>query len=300
MLTKKQLSERGSYVGASDASKIVLGDGVYDLWLEKTGKLEGKQEVTGAMEDGIMLEPMIVRWASRELGPIERRGAMLELRHAVLPLVSHPDGLVKASGEPVEAKTSGLRGPLMAGWGEPGTDQIPERYLIQASVHILCAKVGVCHVPAYLGGRGAQMFHVEHNETLCEMILTRIEAFWKLVQSDTPPEGWPSIEVARMIRRTEGKRLMLPAGPVALWREADAEAKRTAEKADECKAAVLTLLGDAEIGETDGGIVTAKKTKTKRIDLDALRKDFADVAAKVTKETESIQVSWKPKKEVVA
>lgn len=258
-LTKKQLSERQGYVGASEVAKIVLGDGAYDLWLAKTGKLVDNNESSPAMEMGLMLEHSILRRAQKDLGPIEKRGSLLEYKHSELPIVSHPDGIVKLSGEPVEVKTSGLFGPAMAGFGNPGTDELPERYLIQATVHLMCAMRNLCHVPVVLGGKGYQMYVVQRNADLVAAIAEKVALFWQKVQADIPPDGWPSIDVARMIRRTEGKRLMIDVGPVQRWREAESIAKEAKDKAEQAKAAVLATLGDAEIGESPLGIVTVIK-----------------------------------------
>jgi predicted phage-related endonuclease len=166
-------------------------------------------------------------------------------------------------------------------------------YVVQATVHLMCAKVDICHVPAYLGGKGAQMFHVTRNADLVNIICEKVAAFWKLVQSDIPPEGWPTLDVARMMKRQEGKRLMISAGPVQTWRELDKQAKELQAKADTAKAAVLALMGDAEIGETEGGIVKVSKSEQKRIDADALRANFPDIAKQVTKISESIRINFK-------
>ena len=266
MITKAQLAARKDHIGSSDVAAI-LGispwASAYDVWLQKTGKLEEKHETNDAMEDGNLLEAVVLRWASKELGAIEKRPAMLEFRHNELPIVSHPDGIVKEDGVPVEVKTAGMRGPIMGNWGEPGSDEIPENYLVQCTVHMMCVKAEICHVPCWLGNKGRVLFRVTRNADLVNVILERVAAFWKLVQSDTPPEGWPSYDVVRMVRRQEGKRIALPASPVATWRELEAKAKDAKEQAETAKAAVLAIMGDAQIGESEGGIVTVTKSVRK-------------------------------------
>lgn len=266
MITKKQLENRKNYVGSSDVAAI-LGLSpwatTFDVWLSKTSKLDEVKHTSEAMEDGNLLESVVLRWASKELGAIEKRPAMLEAKYQELPIVSHPDGIVKSDGTPVEVKTAGMRGALQGNWGEAGTDEIPEQYLVQATVHMICMKSELCHVPAWVGHRGRIMYRVNRNPDLVSLILERVDAFWKLVKSDTPPEGWPTYEVARMIRRQEGKRIALPASPVATWRELEAKAKEAKDAADQAKAAVLAIMGDAQIGESEGGVVTVTRQKRK-------------------------------------
>ena len=284
MITKAQLAARKDHIGSSDVAAI-LGispwASAYDVWLQKTGKLEERRETNDAMEDGNLLEAVVLRWASKELGAIEKRPAMLEFRHDELPIVSHPDGIVKEDGVPVEVKTAGMRGPIQGNWGEPGTDQIPENYLIQCTVHMLCVKAEICHVPAWVGHRGRIMYQVKRNPDLVDVILERVAAFWQLVKSDTPPEGWPSYDIARTIRRQEGKRIALPASPVTEWRQLEEIAKRAKEHADNAKAAVLALMGDAQIGESEGGIITVTK---------AVRKAYT------VKESETTTIRYKESK----
>jgi len=262
-ITKKQLIERKNVIGSSDVSSI-LGinpySNAYNLWLRITNRLDEVDQTNDAMEDGNLLEAVVLRWASKELGAIEKRPAMLEFRHNELPIVSHPDGIVKEDGVPVEVKTAGMRGPIMGNWGEPGSDEIPENYLVQCTVHMMCVQAEICHVPCWLGNKGRVLYRVTRNADLVNVILDRIAAFWKLVQSDTPPEGWPSYDVVRMVRRQEGKRIALPASPVATWRELEAKAKEAKDAAETAKAAVLAIMGDAQIGESEGGIVTVTKS----------------------------------------
>jgi len=135
--------------------------------------------------------------------------------------------------------------------------------LVQCTVHMMCVQAEICHVPAWVGHRGRIMYQVKRNSDLVNVILDRVAAFWKLVQSDTPPEGWPSYDMVRMVRRQEGKRIMLPASPVATWCKLEAKAKKANDAAETAKAAVLAIMGDAQIGESEGGIVTVTKSVRK-------------------------------------
>jgi len=209
-LTAKQLKDRKHYIGSSDVPKI-LGlspyANAYDVWLEKTDKLEPQTFISEAAEAGIMFERGVLEWAEKELGRLLYDPQKLWFRHETLPMISHPDAVVIKSGCPVEAKTSGLMSPLPDGWGENGTDQIPQIYLVQCQVHIMLADAEVCYVPAFLGGRGRRMYQITPNKELQEIILEASQDFWdKHVKLDIPPEdAIPHLASVKRVLRTEGK-----------------------------------------------------------------------------------------------
>jgi predicted phage-related endonuclease len=154
----------------------------------------------------------------------------------------------------------------------------------------------VC-VPALLGGRGRVLYVVRPNADLQAIILERCMEFWeRCVLTDTPPDGLPTLDVARAMRRREGKRVAVQQDVVSKWRDMDAAAKRAQDEADEAKAAVLAAIGDAEIGEAETGLVHVKSMPTKRIDADKLRKEFPDAAKACEKESTSVRITFKAAK----
>lgn len=295
-ITEQQRIERRAYVGSSDVAAIMGMSkyaNAYDVWLEKTGKLEPKELTSEAIDLGVMLEPIVVGWAEKMLGPIEKDSTVLEFKHDFLPLVDHPDGLLRATGEPIEAKTAGLAGPLPPGWGREGTDEVPDPYVIQATVHMMCTKKAVCHLPAFLGGRGLNMYSIGFNDTLAAIIADKIQAFWKCVTTDTAPEGWPTLETAKYIRRTPGKSIELSIDPVLAWKDLEAIAKEAKERAERAKAALFALLGDADMGQTEKGVLRVVKGRQARVDLDLLRSKYPQVAAEVQKDSTVTRLLYK-------
>jgi predicted phage-related endonuclease len=170
-------------------------------------------------------------------------------------------------------------------------------YLVQCHVQALVSGLDVVHVPALLGGRGRAMYRVIPNKDLMDLILERATEFWeKHVQADIPPDSPPTLEVVRYLKKTPGKRVPIEAAKVREWRELDAAAKDMTKKADAAKAVVLALLGDAVEGESELGLVKLTRSKTERIDGDALREKFPEVAKEVSKESETQRVTFKEAK----
>lgn len=249
-ITEAQRLARRNAVGASDVSKIIGADpygSAYDVWLEKTGRLPDGQASNDAAEVGNRLESAVIGWAEEQIGAIERD---VEITAPDLHLKVHLDGQHLESDRPVEAKTSGLLGPLRENWGEYGSDDVPDRVIVQANVQMLVAKADLCYVPALIGGRGFTMYEIPFDADFAGRLAERVIDFWENhVQADVPPDGIPSID--NLYRRVRQPNKIVPIDPalIAAWEQAQdaVSAAKDIEKA--AKAAVLTACGDAEAGE---------------------------------------------------
>jgi putative phage-type endonuclease len=263
MLTNEEKEIRKCAVGASDVAKIlgVSNYGTaYDVWLEKTGKLDGTDKDNPAIEIGNVLEPALIDWAkAKHPGTWFKQ---VRKAHKSLPLASTYDALNMPMRAAIEAKTGGIANPfgsIRDQWGEPGTDQIPDAYLLQCQAQIMCADLEVVHVPALIGGRGLHMYEVRPHRDLIEIIGERVTAFWECVTTDTPPEGWPTLDVARHIRREEGKRVEVPLDIFQSWREAAARKSQAEKDEKEEKAKLLALMMDASVGFCETGEIRCKR-----------------------------------------
>ena len=283
MITQEQREQRKKYIGSTDVAAILGVDKyrtAWDIYAEKTGKLEPKDEVSNeAMEIGTMLEKAILHNAEKDLGRMILNPERLEFRHDTLPIVSHPDGIVIKTNEPVDAKTSGILTRLTDGWGEDGTDQVPEGILVQCHVHMLCTKINACHVPALLGGRGRAMFHINASKDLLEIIADKVDVFWqKHVLADTPPvDSVPSLEVAKLIRREPAKVLPVRQADVEYWLKCKEHCKAADEEEEIAKAHLLAQLVDAEASEVmpNFGQLTYLQTVKTVMDMNVLEKSVS-------------------------
>ena len=248
------LGDRTKYIGASDVPAI-LGvnrwKSSYDVWLEKTGRVDPDLGFNRAIDAGIRLESVIVDWAEEQIGKITR---VVEIPKQGIgfPLTVHLDGVLEESGEPVEAKSSGLFSPLAAEWGEEHTDQVPDYINVQTQTQLYAVGKDINYVPALLGGRGFQMFHVTPNAKLIQIICDRCGEFWlKNVIGDTPPDSLPSLKMAKRVKRKPESVEIDGALILEYVKARDHE--RAATKAKKAaQAAILKALGDAEVGKAPG------------------------------------------------
>lgn len=269
MITELQRTLRQKYIGASDAPAICGVDpyaSPADVWLVKTGRADsfaGNEDT----ERGNLLEPVVLSWAETQLN-----GAAILRNHFVKnedypSLCANLDGVVAAESAVVEAKTTVNADQ----WGEPGTDHIPDRVIVQVHQQMLLMGKAwtMAYVPVLLPGYRSfdfRMYRVERDDKLAEAIGARCMEFWdRFIVTDTRPDDFkPSIEVLKRVRREPNKTV--PVSEAALdafivTRAARLQAEENEEKA---KAAVLVELLDAEHGECeDGREVTYMETKRK-------------------------------------
>jgi putative phage-type endonuclease len=261
MITKTQRKNRKNHIGSSDVSAILGMDpfrNAYEVWLDKTGKLDDSQKKGRALSLGTFLEEAIILMSEERLGKITRNQYRTVKDFPVL--AASTDGIVKSTGEPVEAKSTNItyRAPETDQWGEEGTDQVPERIIVQCTVQMMATESQVCHNPVIIGGRGFVMFQIPFDKDLADMILERVSHFWKHnVQGDIPPENCvPSMDIIRRVQR-EPKSISPVADELVqnwiLCRNQRLELEKAEERA--C-AEVLANIGTSEAGQYSGGIVT--------------------------------------------
>lgn len=83
-----------------------------------------------------------------------------------------------------EFKTSNTR----KGWGEPGSDEIPQEYLMQVQHAMFVTGVEVADVGVSFGGLEPVYYLVEADAELHEIIIEQLSAFWRMVQEGIEPE----------------------------------------------------------------------------------------------------------------
>ena len=254
MLTQDEIERRRHFLTATDVPQI-LGKSPWgnasDVYLNKVHR----RQFTGnaATEAGTLLEPAVVAWAHQKLGGVVEGDWRV-----------HENGINACSldamtldGEPVEAKTSGIVGPGSPHqWGEPGTDEIPDYYLLQVHAQLLVTGARRAFVPALIGGRGFVMYVVRAHQGLEDQIQRASEQFWtEHVEARIQPDKTPKLETLKQLRREPESVVSIPDGPVELYLAAKAEEKAAVAKAEAAQAELLASLGAAEAGDYSGGRV---------------------------------------------
>jgi putative phage-type endonuclease len=258
-ITTTQLERRRRHLGSSDMASI-LGlspySTAYDVWAMKTGRLPDTEE-TASMKAGTFFEDGVLAYAEEKLGTLIRN-QYRSVKDRGIPIGANVDAIVVQTGEPVEAKTVGLLGFTNELWGDEGTDEVPDRVLIQATVHMICTEQELCHVAAFIAGRGFVPFVVRRDEDVVNVVKDTAVQFWeKFVLTDTPPDySLPSAKTVARMRRTPASTVAIDSHLVKVWNLAKAVEKQAKEQTESAKIALLAALGDAEAGECEEGLVT--------------------------------------------
>ena len=245
----------------------------HTVFLEKQGRLE---PWTGndATDMGNWLEPSILNIAESELGPLNRN-VVCRATTVDCPLVATLDAQFVDAKPIVEAKTSGIVGPVYGEWGDEGSDVVPQQYLVQASVQMLCSGAELVHLYALLGGRGIVRYRILRDDELIAVIVDQWSQWWDgHIIKGIEPERTAAVpmEVVKRLRRKPNTEVALNGDSLSLvaeWESARA-AKSAAEKALEAaQSNLLMLLGDAEAGRLeDGRLVTYLQTTRKGYTVD--------------------------------
>lgn len=242
--------DRTTRIGASEAAAI-LGMSPYktpyEVWLEKTRRIE---QWTGneATRAGQRLEPLLLDHAERDLGDLIRD--VFVPGRGEVPVGATLDAQVVASGEVVECKTSGLTGgPVVGNWGEPGTDEIPESYLIQTQVQMWCARADQAHVYAFLGNVLPKRYLVNYDSQLAEAIVDKLISWWNyhVIGDMQPEETFVPMEVYKRMKRQ-------PESLIELGDESAADVRKLIEQMESAKAVRKQV--DSQVDELQSQIVS--------------------------------------------
>ena len=180
---------RKTYLGGSDLGAIV-GVNRYktalDVYLEKTS--EFVEEVNNdATYWGNVLEDVVAQEYSKRMNlPIETEPALL--RHPEYEfLAANIDRWVDGKKYVLECKTAGYM--MSKEWGEEGSDNIPESYLIQSAGYAAICDVPKVDIAVLIGGQDFRIYSYVRNKEFEDKLIKIACNFWyNHVQKRIPPK----------------------------------------------------------------------------------------------------------------
>ena len=283
-ITNEQRKARVTSIGSSDVPALF---GVspwttaYDVWLEKTEKLEGQPPEAPWLANGNLFEPVIMDWAERELEDHIVRDVHIEAPD--FHLAANIDGVTQKTSFPVEGKRVGGWGQWSDSFDPDVTDGVPEYVIYQSHVHMICLETDGfspdrTYVPVYLNRRDQfHMFQVPRNDDLVDAIKEECVNFWENhVQADTPPEdSLPSYDVCKRIRRPPNKTIQIDPAFLQVWNSHRAKRLELEKLEKDAYQELVAQMGDAERAECgDLGAVTFFSQKSAAvIDRNAMKRD---------------------------
>lgn len=206
-------SVRATGLGASEAWKIVLGEGAVEVWerlLEP--EVAAKKDPVGiAAREGALLEPLVAELYGEKTGSLIR-GPMPTRRHPRWPFLLATFDRVVVGQTWVDNGTHGISDlaetPLglveckrpkwpAREWGDPRSEDpssaIPRRYLVQAVVQLAVGEVPWCDVAALPEGEDeVRIYRIERDLELEGMVIDTLVGWWKRHvegREAPPPDG---------------------------------------------------------------------------------------------------------------
>jgi putative phage-type endonuclease len=266
------LSERRSGVGGSDVAPI-LGVSpfktAYEVWLEKAS-VALERSPTDTLERvhfGRLMEDIIAREYARREGVKVRRKHVL-LRHPRYPwMIASVDRLIDGRRCGLECKNVDAMAFRLGDWGEQGTDQVPDEYVLQCQHYMIVLDYPVWHLAACVGGNRLVSFVVERDNELSEMLVEAEHEFWQHVERCEPPAidyAHPTSQgvLARLYTGTNGETVLL-GEDIAHWHDVKEQADRLSKQYDDVSRVarnhILEAIGAASIGVLPDGSAYRRK-----------------------------------------
>jgi putative phage-type endonuclease len=284
-ITAQQRENRKSHIGGSDVPTIFGCNpfaSAHDLWLEKTGQVPGF-EGNDATLIGTHLEPAIkgLYETTRKIKLFKPTSTFADEATGGLMRVN-PDFFedkAQRGSKLVESK-SNMQARDDDAWGEPGTDEVPLPVMYQVQAQMACTDSELARVARLFGGyrMGFSVYEVRRNNSLIEMIREEVQAFWELVESNTPPSSLPSEQSMKRRQRVSGKEAAIDPELVLAF-DAARKAKKLAEDhEDAARLALLAALGDADQGLVQGWNLTYREQARAGLDTKSLTAAHPELA----------------------
>lgn len=179
--TPEWLAYRRSRFNASESSSV-LGlnpwQTAYQLWLEKTGKAQGK--ANAAMVRGTELEPLARSAYEQQTGRVMQPVVLEASRYS-----ASLDGMTLDGNLILEIKCP-VRGDRSDLWTAVAAGQVPEHYRIQVQHQLMVANAQTAHLWVFDGVNGL-LLEIHRDDSVMARIQTGWESFRPHIDQDVPP-----------------------------------------------------------------------------------------------------------------
>lgn len=271
------LARRRLGIGGSDAPGVI---GVappswnltpLSIYMEKRGELP-ETKANLPMEWGELLEAPILTMFQRRSGKNVVVGE--SIRNMVRP--GHPfmrvnlDGLIPDEKRIVEAKLASSD----ERWGEPGSDQVPIYFGVQAQHEMAVAEMEVVEFAVLFcrfGLRELQTYEVPRDDELIEMLTEREATFWQRVVDGNPPDPTTPEDIRLRWPTDTGREIEATEDIAQAWGEllaVKSTLKHAESREEELKAAIQGYMTDASVLTYAGKTIATWKQSKDSLVLD--------------------------------
>jgi putative phage-type endonuclease len=286
------LSVRKNGIGGSDAAAAV-GLSPYmsplELWLIKTGRdanlpKPDAGDTTEPVYWGTLLEPIVAASYTKQTGNRVRRVNAV-LQHPQIPfMLANIDREVVGNRDVqlLECKTAGEYGARL--W----RDGVPEYVQLQVQHQLAVTGRQAADVAVLLCGQKLEVHRVVRDDALIARLIELEAAFWRYVETGTPPPADGSDSANRALRCLypgaggtvdfTGNRSLSSTFADLVAVRADIESRRVVES--KLKQTIQQAMGEADRAEFETGSVSFRRSRDGAgVDLQRLLTDHPELAA---------------------
>ncbi|KGE09821.1 endonuclease [Burkholderia gladioli] len=285
------LSVRKNGIGGSDAAAAV-GLSPYmsplELWLIKTGRdanlpKPDAGDTTEPVYWGTLLEPIVAASYTKQTGNRVRRVNAV-LQHPTIPfMLANVDREIVGCCDVqiLECKTAGEQGARL--W----RDGPPEYVVLQVQHQLAVTGKQAADVAVLICGQKLEVHRIERDDGLIARLIELEAAFWRYVETDTPPAADGSESADRALRClypgaggtvdfTDDRRLSSVFSDLVAVR-AEIEGRQAIEA--KLKQTIQQAMGEAGRAQFETGSVSFRRSKDGTgIDLQRLLADQPELA----------------------
>lgn len=276
------LGARKGGLGGSDMSTIAGVNpysSLYELWLDKTGRTNGKP-ASRRMKMGNILEPVVRSIFEDETGlTVTPCGLVESIDHPILRYT--PDGIV-SDRRLFEAKTTNWRNA--DDWAD---GQVADHAEVQVQSGMAVTGLDAAWVAVMIDGDPDKYGHqlIRRDQALIDTLTDMAERFWHdhVLADVAPPITAQALDIIKS-RNSEVNTSERAADPaivaplIAQRREAAATIKAAEALKDEAEAKLIDLIGDAETLVAAGEKQFTYKLQSRTgFDIKAMLADHPDI-----------------------
>jgi len=274
------LRERKSYIGGSDLGAIA-GLNPYrtalDVYLDKTSD-DISEETNAAMRWGNLLEDVVAKEYAQVTGyDIEIEPNTIyhpEYKFLAANIDRWVDRWVNNGTHILECKTAGFNKGKE--WGEVGTDQIPESYLIQCAFYASICDVPKVDIAVLIGGQDFRIYTYERNKELENKLIKIACNFWyNQIEKRIPPKCVNTRDTFNLFPESHHHEIVAESNILEKWEQLKAakeEENRIADTIEKLKTDIQEFMRDYDVLiDNQGNVIATWKNTAPRSCFDLKR-----------------------------
>jgi len=286
------LRERKNYLGGSDLGAIA-GLNPYrtalDVYLDKTSD-DIRCETSPAMRWGNLLEEAVAEAYSEDTGKMVWKWIQ-PIKHKEYPfLAANIDRWVGDREYVLECKTAGFNKGKE--WGEVGTDQIPESYLIQCAFYASICDVPKVDIAVLIAGQDFRIYTYERNKELEDKLIKIACNFWhNHIEKRIPPKCVNTRDTFNLFPQSHNCKIVAESNILEKWEQlkvAKEEESKIQGTIEELKTDIQEFMRDYDVLiDNQGNVIATWKNTTPRsfFDLKRFKEEAKELYLKYTNYT---------------